>query len=125
MIVRTVLGDVEAESLGPTYVHEHLILDNALIASDFPHIHLPSVVDAVNELLLCKVAGTGCMVDAMPAAGGRHADRLATISSRTGIAIVATTGLHTPKYYIHHPWAMDADPRGTSSMEAKISATGR
>lgn len=49
------------------------------------------------------------MVDAMPAAGGRHPDRLAEISRRTGVAIVAATGLHTPKYYPHHRWALEAD----------------
>lgn len=110
MMVRTVLGDVAAASLGPTYVHEHLILDNPLIATDYPHIHLPSVDEAVAELEPCASAGVGCMVDAMPAAGGRHPDRLAAISEQTGVAIVAMTGLHTPKYYLHHPWALDADP---------------
>ena len=28
--VRTVLGDVEPEDLGPTYAHEHLVIDGAL-----------------------------------------------------------------------------------------------
>jgi len=116
MTVRTVLGDVEASSLGPTYVHEHLILDNPLIATDYPHIHLPSVDEAVAELEPCAAAGAGCMVDAMPAAGGRHPDRLAEISQRTGIAVVAMTGLHTPKYYIHHPWAIEADPDVLASL---------
>lgn len=110
MSVRTVLGDVDGSLLGPTLVHEHLIIDNALIAADYPHIHLPAVGDAVAELEPCATAGLGCVVDAMPAAGGRHPDRLAAISQQSGIAIVATTGLHTPKYYIHHPWAIEADP---------------
>ena len=109
MTVRTVLGDVDPSTLGAVLVHEHLIIDNALIARDYEHIHLPSVDDAVAEVTLCATAGVGCMVDAMPAAGGRHPDRLADISRRTGVAIVATTGLHTPKYYTHHPWALEAD----------------
>lgn len=49
------------------------------------------------------------MVDAMPAAGGRHPGRLAEISRRTGVHILAMTGLHTPKYYPHHPFAIEAD----------------
>ena len=118
MSVRTVLGDVPADSLGATYVHEHLILDNALIATDFPHIHLTSVDEAVAELTPCAAAGAGCMVDAMPAAGGRHPDRLAEISRRTGIAIVAMTGLHTPKYYVHHRWAIEADADGLADLFA-------
>lgn len=109
MTVRTVLGDVDAASLGAVLVHEHLIIDNALIARDYEHIHLSSVDEAVAEVTECAAAGVGCMVDAMPAAGGRHPDRLAEISRRTGVAIIATTGLHTPKYYPHHPWALEAD----------------
>jgi 5-phospho-D-xylono-1,4-lactonase len=110
MTVRTVLGDVEASSLRAVYMHEHLILDNALIARDYPHIHLPSVDEAVAEVTPCALEGVGCMVDAMPAASGRRPGRLAEISARTGVAIVAMTGLHTPKYYIHHPWAITAEP---------------
>ncbi|HSJ71819.1 MAG TPA: aryldialkylphosphatase [Acidimicrobiia bacterium] len=110
MTVRTVLGDVDASSLGAVYMHEHLILDNALIANDYPHIHLPSVEEAVAEVTPCALEGVGCMVDAMPAAGGRRPGRLAEISERTGVAIIAMTGLHTPKYYIHHPWALTAEP---------------
>ncbi len=106
--VRTVLGDVAPVSLGVVYIHEHLILDNPLIAREYPHICLPSVDDAVSELAPCAAAGVGAMVDAMPAAGGRHPDRLAEISRRAGIAIIATTGLHTPKYYPHHRWALEA-----------------
>jgi phosphotriesterase-related protein len=116
--VRTVLGDVDAASLGATYVHEHLILDNALIATDYPHIHLPSVEDAAKEVGDCAAVGVGCMVDAMPASGGRHPDRLAAISGLTGVAIVATTGLHTPKYYLHHPWAVDASPEVLAELFA-------
>ena len=110
MMVRTVVGDVPAHTLGRTLVHEHLILDNALIRDEYPHIRLPSVDDAVAEVSACRAVGIGAMVDAMPAAGGRHPDRLAAISEATGVAIVATTGLHTEKYYVHHPWAIDADP---------------
>ena len=45
------------------------------------------------------------MVDVMPAASGRNVGRLAEISRRTGMHIVACTGLHTPKYY-EGPWAL-------------------
>ena len=110
MSVRTVTGDVPSNDLGRVLVHEHLILDNALIAAEMPHIHLPSVEDAVTEITPCVASGITGMVDAMPAAGGRHAERLAAISDQTGIAIIATTGLHTEKYYVHHPWALHAEP---------------
>ena len=119
MRVRTVTGDVDPSTLGVVYAHEHLILDNALIAGEFPHIHLPSVEEAVAEVTECADVGVGAMVDAMPAAGGRHVERLAEVSRRTGVAVLAMTGLHTPKYYRHHPWALEADPGTLADLFAE------
>ena len=96
--VRTVLGDVHPSELGVTYCHEHLIIDSPIVAERFPHIHLPSVAEALAEATLCQRAGVGTMVDAMPE-GGREIDRLREISRQTGIHIVSASGLHTEKYY--------------------------
>jgi len=97
-IVRTVLGDIESGRLGLTYVHEHLILDSPIVAETFPHIYLPSVEEAVAEAETCREAGVTTMVDAMPY-GRRYLEKLREVSRRTGMQIVAATGLHTEKYY--------------------------
>lgn len=107
--VRTVLGDVAPGQLGVTYLHEHLIIDSSLVAETMPHIHLPHTDDAVEELDLCRSAGVGAVVDAMPAGSGRAIVRLAEVSRRTGLHIVASTGLHTPKYYETVQWANTED----------------
>jgi predicted metal-dependent phosphotriesterase family hydrolase len=103
--VRTVLGDVPASELGITYVHEHVIIDSPLVSETMGHIHLPSVSEAVAEITLCADVGVGTMVDAMPAGSGRDVVRLAEASEQSGIHIVATTGMHTPKYYNDVSWA--------------------
>ncbi len=97
-VVRTVLGDVPAAELGITAAHEHLIIDSPVVAATFPDIHLPSVDDAVAELEPWRRAGLGAVVDAMPVAQGGDPDRLALISRRTGLHVVAATGRHTAKY---------------------------
>ncbi|MDH3425560.1 MAG: aryldialkylphosphatase [Acidimicrobiia bacterium] len=108
MIVRTVLGDIAPDELGATYLHEHLIIDSPLVADRLPHIRLPSADDAVAELMDCVRAGAGAMVDAMPCASGRDVMRLAAVSKRAGVHVIATTGLHTPKFYPGHRWALEA-----------------
>lgn len=100
--MRTVLGDVAPDRLGVTYLHEHLIIDSPLVADRFPHIHLPSVEDAVAELQTCT--GVGAMVDAMPCAAGRNVGKLVAVSQVTGIHVIASTGLHAARYYDPHPW---------------------
>ncbi len=116
MIVRTVLGDIAPDDLGVTYLHEHLIIDSPLVADQLPHIHLPSVDDAVAEVDLCAAAGVGAMVDAMPCASGRHVERLAAVSERSGLHVIATTGLHTPKYYPEHRWALEGSAEVLAEM---------
>lgn len=101
--IRTVCGDI-ARFEGIAYMHEHLILDSPLIADRFPHILLDDVDAAVNEVDQCREAGAGLMVDAMPVSAGRDAVRLAEISTRTGVAIVAATGLHHDRYYGPQHW---------------------
>ncbi len=108
-LVRTVLGDVPATGLGRTYLHEHLIIDSPLVADRMAHIHLPSVEEGAAEVEACRAVGVGTMVDAMPCASGRDVRRLAEISRRSGVQVVAVTGLHTSRYYPGQPWTQDAD----------------
>jgi 5-phospho-D-xylono-1,4-lactonase len=99
-IIRTVLGDIPADQLGVTYMHEHLIIDSPIVARDFSHIHLPAESEAIAEVNLCKSAGVQTMVDCMPTGSGRSAVKLAAISKATGMNIIATAGLHTDRYYL-------------------------
>lgn len=103
--VRTVLGDVVAADLGIVYAHEHLIIDNRFIAAAFPEIHLDSEDRAVDELADCRAAGVRTVVDAMPCDGGRDPIRLADISRRSGMHVIAATGLHHQRYYGERHWS--------------------
>ena len=103
--VRTVTGDIPPEELGLTYAHEHIVLDAPIAQDRFPHTLLDDDEAAVSELRACADAGVRTMVDALPCAIGRHPERLAAISHATGINIIATTGLHTSKWYPGFSWA--------------------
>lgn len=108
VIVRTVLGDIDPDALGATYMHEHLIIDSPVVEDRMPEIHLPSVDEACAEVERCRSAALDAVVDAMPAAAGRDVVRLAEISEATRLHIVATTGLHTTRWYPGRRWTMDA-----------------
>jgi phosphotriesterase-related protein len=116
MSVRTVLGDIPATALGPTYVHEHFIIDGLLVAERMPEIYLASAAHAIEDLQPCVAAGLGAAVDTIPAACGRGPRRLASISETTGVAIIACTGLHTAKFYAGHPWAIETDPEQLAEL---------
>ncbi len=106
-VIRTVGGDLDSSLGGPTYLHEHLIIDSPLVAETMAHIHLPSVDEAVAEVRTCVASGVRTMVDAMPAGSGRDPERLTRVSILTGMRVVAATGLHTTRYYADVAWASD------------------
>jgi len=109
-LIRTIGGDLTADLAGPTYVHEHLIIDSPFVAATMPHIHLHSVEEAIAEVHTCVSVGVRMMVDAMPAASGRNPERLSRVSVMTGMRLVAATGLHTEKYYEEVPWTREETP---------------
>ena len=49
---RTVLGDVDAGTIGVVLAHEHLIIDSPIVQTEHPHIHLPSVDEATAPYFL-------------------------------------------------------------------------
>lgn len=109
--IRSVLGDLPPASLGRTYAHEHLIIDPSYATQIAPDIRLESVDAAVRELSDFKAAGGGAMVDCMPCDAGRNVLKLAEISRRSGVHLIAPTGLHRRRFYPLGHW------RYTSSME--------
>lgn len=102
--VRTVLGDIAPSDLGACYAHEHLIIDRSYTTQVFPDLHLPSVDNGVLELSDFKKAGGGAMIETMPCDAGRNVRKLAEISRRSGVHIVAPTGLHLPRFYPEGHW---------------------
>jgi phosphotriesterase-related protein len=102
--IRTVLGDIPPSALGACYAHEHLIIDRSYTTQLFPDIHLPSVDNAVRELIDFKTAGGGAMIDCMPCDAGRNVEKLAAISRGSGVHVVAPTGLHRVRFYPEGHW---------------------
>lgn len=107
--IRTVLGDIEPADLGPTYAHEHLVIDGGRPVELEPDFLLADVNKAVEELAPARALGLATVVDAMPCSAGRNVLKLAEISLRTGVHVIAPTGLHLAKYYDPDGWT-ERDP---------------
>ncbi|CAN5622434.1 phosphotriesterase-related protein [soil metagenome] len=138
-VVRTVLGDVPASSLGPTLVHEHLHMDCTSLAA--AHGYVPDLApgefdlraaaecrwnpgahpdnyrfmehDAVLEDLLdFAELGGGTIVDATPVDLARNPATLARLSQESGLNVVMGTG-----YYLeatHRPFIPAGDEENAS-----------
>jgi len=109
--IRAVLGDVPVDRLGTCYSHEHVVIKGAFVEEHFPDFLLEDLDKICNELEALRKVGVGTMIDAMPIDAGRSAVDLAEVSRRTGMNIVAPTGLHLRLYYPSDHWydAIDED----------------
>lgn len=117
--VRTVLGDIPAAALGATYAHEHLVIDGGRPVELYPDFLLADVDLAVDELAPARALGLAAVVDAMPCDAGRNVRKLAEISRRSGVHVVAPTGLHLAKYYAPDHWSVTGDE---ASLAARFTA---
>ncbi|HET7703498.1 MAG TPA: hypothetical protein VFK35_08865 [Candidatus Limnocylindrales bacterium] len=104
--VRTVLGDIAPADLGVTYAHEHLVIDGGRpveISADFL---LNDVGRLTTELREGFAAGLRAAIDMMPADCGRSPALLAELARRSGVHLVAATGLHHEKFTGPAHWSL-------------------
>jgi len=94
-VVRTVLGDIAPEQLGPTDYHEHLLMRSPLLPGD----ELDDVARSGAETRALAAAGIAALVELTPIGLGRDPGGLATISAATAVHIVAATGVHREAHY--------------------------
>lgn len=102
--IRTILGDVPSESVGITYSHEHVVIDDCFATSLHPEFLLNDFAKLKEELSGLKSLGLSMMVDTMPVNAGRNPLLSAKLSRETGIHLVVPTGIHQEKYYPKSHW---------------------
>jgi phosphotriesterase-related protein len=103
--VRTVLGDIDPADLGVTYCHEHLVIDGGRPVQLEPEFDLADVDAMATEVAEATALGLRSIVDAMPCDAGRSIQKLVELARRTGLRIVAPTGLHHERYYGPAHWS--------------------
>jgi 5-phospho-D-xylono-1,4-lactonase len=103
--VRTVLGDIDPSALGVTYSHEHMIIDGGRPVLMEPEFDLGDVDAMAIEVADAARLGLSAVVDAMPCDAGRSALKLAALSRRSGVHVVAPSGLHHDRYYGAAHWS--------------------
>ncbi|MDX1638362.1 MAG: hypothetical protein R3281_10360 [Balneolaceae bacterium] len=102
--VRTVLGDIAPDQMGLTYSHEHIVIEESYPTLKNELLLLNDPDKITEELQQFHRKGGRTMVDTMPANAGRNIQKLAEVSRRTGVQIIAPTGIHLEQYYLPNHW---------------------
>jgi phosphotriesterase-related protein len=94
--------------LGVTYAHEHIVIDGGRPVELSPDFLLADIERLAAELRDAAAAGMRSAIDMMPADCGRNPMKLAELSLRTGVQLVAATGLHHERFYGPSHWSLRA-----------------
>src|SRR4030081_2764840 len=116
-MVQTVLGPVPAGDLGLTLSHEHLLCHPPGADDGDPDLVLDDRDAAIAELGAFKAAGGMTVVEVTPVDYGRDLDGLVELSRRSGVHIVAATGLHKDQFSAPHTSRFDEDQLADTFMQ--------
>lgn len=101
--VQSVVGPVDAQTLGMTLMHEHIALRTPGFAENYPFSYpRDSIIDEASaELSKLRAKGIYSIVDLTVVDLGRDAALLAEVARRSGVNIIAATGAyhHVPGYF--------------------------
>ena len=125
-MVQTVLGPVATVDLGLTLSHEHLLCrpPGSLGDAD-PDLVLDDREAAIKELSSFKAAGGNAVVEVTPMDYGRDLDGLVALSRRSGVHIVAATGLHKDQFSASYTARFDEDQLAdTFTRELQVGVNG-
>ena len=93
-IIRTVLGDIAPESLGPTLTHEHLVVDLRRCHPGYADA-LSAIVDPMlPHLAVVREQGIRTLVECTPTHLGRHAEAYRELSRQSGLNVVMSCGTY-------------------------------
>jgi phosphotriesterase-related protein len=117
--VQTVQGPVEAEELGVTLAHEHVLFRDEAVVAQWPgryddRLELDAALVAVNA---AKDRGVRTIVDATAMFGGRDVRFMKRVAEETGVRIVPCTGIYSYDYLPHYFANRDVDTMADHFVE--------
>jgi phosphotriesterase-related protein len=109
--VQTVHGPIDAADLGTVLAHEHLRIRDEAVAEQWPNRYdtdaeLTAAVEAVRA---ASDRGVRTIIDATPMLAGRDIAFMQRVSQKTGVQVVACTGIYTYGYLPHYFENRDAN----------------
>jgi phosphotriesterase-related protein len=120
--VETVTGPIDAEELGTTLIHEHLVFRDEAVLAQWPHAGTvkesepPEPVAPGDELGVAidcarSVVESGVKTIGEPTAmfGGRNVEFSRRVAEETGLQVIPCTGIYTYDYLPHYFQFRDED----------------
>ncbi len=127
--VNTVTGPIDTSALGFTLMHEHIYVLSEGVNANFPRLwdREARIAEAADALAEAKAHGVSTMVDLTVLGLGRDVALVREIAQRSGMQIIAASGLYTydelPHYFQSRDINVMAD-QFVKDVEEGIQGTG-
>ena len=108
MTVMSVTGPIELDDRGTILPHEHLVIDYRQKVGSSPPISTAVEDECVAVLADARAAGVQAIVDCTPPGYGRDVAFLRSVSLRSGMPIIASTGTFCEQWSPQPAWVRDA-----------------
>lgn len=102
--INSVLGSIKVSELGKTLIHEHMRIRSEEVYANFPHLYdeKNEFNQAVEQINKVKRNGVQTIFDPTVMGLGRDIQFIQKIACKTGIQIIAATGIYTYHYLPPH-----------------------
>jgi phosphotriesterase-related protein len=102
--IETVTGPVDADELGVTLIHEHVLFRDEGVADQWPGFYdeETELQAAIEQLSNVAEHGVETVVDPTAMFGGRNVEFMRQASEQGGVRLVPCTGIYTYDYLPHY-----------------------
>ena len=102
--IETVTGPIDADELGVTLIHEHLVARDEAVAQQWPHLYDEEDIYAQALASARAVMGAGVRTIGEPTAMllGRDIRFVERVARETGLQVVPCTGIYTYEHLPHY-----------------------
>lgn len=104
----TVTGPIKSEELGFCQCHEHIALSKGKSYDINPVLCIDNMGKSLDEVRHYKSAGGDSFIEAQPCGCNRMTEELKTLSVKSGVHIIASTGFHKLSFYPDKHWIHSA-----------------
>lgn len=106
MSIITVNGEIDKNSLGSTYIHEHLSVDLSAHKKD-PDTNFDDVESLIDEIKNIKSKGIDSIVEVTNRGMGRNIEVMKRVADETGINVIASTGFYKEPFLPSYVYEME------------------
>jgi len=102
--IQTVLGRIDASTLGVTDCHDHLFINGGMPVVHYPDFRLNDFDRICTEVEQFRHAGGSAIVEMSPIDWGRDSESMIRLSAKSGVQVISATGFHKLFYYSDIHW---------------------